>query len=351
MKYDEKTKIRVKKLQEILTGKSSLLIVMQDNPDPDSIASAVALRFLANSMAKVQCSIAHGGTVGRAENRALVHYLQLNLREMSQIDLGKFDVIAMVDTQPGTGNNSLPDTYTPDIVIDHHPIRKATRNAALIDIRRPYGANSTILLEYLVETKLIPDIQLATALLYGIRSDTQDLGRETTKPDIQAITLLFPLANKRMLSEIQRGKVHRDYYKMLYDALANAKVSGKCIITGLGSIENPDMVAEVADLLLRDDETTWALCYGFTQSKALISVRTSDQSPTAESVARKLTSRKGTAGGHATYAGGQIPLKTGTKKERIGIEKLLTNRFLKALSIDPGKPFIRLVKDQSSLSV
>ena len=113
MKGADKTSSKLQKLTELLTGKAYLLVVMQDSPDPDSLAAAVALRRLAKSLANLQCSIAYGGTVGRGENRALVKYLGLNLRSCDEIDYDKFDVIAMVDTQPATGNNSLPDRFCP----------------------------------------------------------------------------------------------------------------------------------------------------------------------------------------------------------------------------------------------
>lgn len=333
MKGAEKTSSKLQKLTELLTGKTYLLVVMQDGPDPDSLAAAVALRRLARGLANLQCSIAHGGTVGRAENRALVKYLGLNLRPCDEIDYEKFDLIALVDTQPGTGNNSLPDLVVPDMVIDHHPIRRQTRTVPFTDVRSGYGATSTILVEYLIEAGITPDSPLATALLYGIRSDTQDLGREASRADIEAIEFLYPFANKRMLSVIQRGKVPRVYYQMLADALRNAHVQGPAIITELGEIDNPDMIAEVADLLLREDETVWTMCTGFWHDKLLISIRTSEEGNLAEKVIRHIVARKGTGGGHQTYAGGQIPLLKGTKKEREELARHVEWKFLEALGV------------------
>lgn len=334
MKHRLKTQLRVQKLGELLKGRNNLLIVMQDNPDPDSIAAATALRKLANSMGEVQCSIAHGGTVGRGENRALVKYLGLNLRPCSDIEFDKFDLLAMVDTQPGAGNNSLPANAVPDIVIDHHALRRATRSAQLIDIRRGYGATATILLEYLLEAGITPDAPLATALLYGIRSDTQELGREGSRADIKAMGLLFPMANKRMLGEIQRGSVQRAYFQMLAEALKSARVYGNCIITELGRTENPDMIGEVADLLERDEDAMWAMCSGFFGDKLLISIRTSQEGKRADEVMREIVARRGTGGGHQTYAGGQIPLQTRTDAERAKLEKLIEQKFLKAVGAD-----------------
>ena len=152
-----------------------MLIVMQDNPDPDSIASAVALRSLANELGGVRCTIAHGGTVGRSENQELVHYLELTLRSFRDVNRVRFEMIALVDTQPGTGSNSLLADALPDIVIDHHPVRRLRRSVRFTDIRSSYGATSTILWEYLVAAEITPDKPLATAVLYGILSDTQNL--------------------------------------------------------------------------------------------------------------------------------------------------------------------------------
>ena len=343
MRAAEKTGTKLQKLTELFVGKAYLLIIIQDNPDPDCIAAAVALRKLANSLANLQCSIACGGTVGRGENRALVKYLGLNLRACGEIDYGKFDLLSMVDTQPGTGNNSLSKDVVPQIIIDHHPIRRMTRTAPFTDIRSGYGSTSTIFVEYLIEAGITPETPLATALLYGIRSDTQDLGREATRADIEAIEFLYPFANKRMLSVIQRGKVPRVYYQMLADALRNARVQGPAIITDLGEIDNPDMIAEVADLLLREDETTWTMCTGSWNDKILISIRTSEENNLAEKVMKRMVFRKGTGGGHLTYAGGQIPLRKGTKVERQQLEKHIEQKFLKAIGTDTA-PNARLVK-------
>lgn len=334
MKPAVKTRSRLEKLRQILKGKTRLLIVMQDNPDPDAIAAALALRKLANSIDSVQCTITHGGNIGRAENRALVRYLGLNMRPYKEVESERFDCIATVDAQPGTGNICLPVDIVPDIVIDHHPLRAATRAAKLIDIRSKYGATATILLEYLIQAGIEPDIQLATALSYAIRSDTQDLGRQTRQADIEAVSFLYPLANKRMLSEIQKGEVPRSYFRMLDEALRNARIYEHAIITDLGDIDNPDMIAEVADLLLREEETYWTMCIGFSQGKLLISVRTSMEDARADRVIHRVVARKGTGGGHRTYAGGQISLKKGTKTERESLEKLVQRRFLKIIGSD-----------------
>jgi nanoRNase/pAp phosphatase (c-di-AMP/oligoRNAs hydrolase) len=310
---------------------------MQNNPDPDAIAAACALRELANKTAGVSCRFAYGGTIGRAENRELVHYLGFAFYPFDKVSPLKSDLIALIDTQPTAGNNPLPEGVQPDIIIDHHPMIEASRGVAFTDIRENYGATSTIMWEYLREAKITPEMPVATALLYGIRSDTQDLGREATEADIAAIEALYPLANKRMLGQIQRGRVPSDYYQMLATALANTKQYSHALICSIGIIDNPDMIGEVADLLLRHEEVDWVMCYGFYDRQLLISFRTQDNQLEAGDVARSVIDKFGTGGGHASMAGGQIQLAGRSIPKRSRLEGLIRARFLKALRIRTRK--------------
>ena len=309
--------------------------MMQDNPDPDAIASAMALREIGKRCFAVKTTISYGGRVGRAENRELVHYVALRMHEFSKVNRENFDLVALVDTQPGTGNNPLPPESLVDIVIDHHPFREQTRQVTFTDVRSQYGATSTILWEYLCAAGIVPDIPLATALLYGILSDTQDLGRESGGPDIEAVEALYPLANKRMLGQIQRGRVPTEYYQMLGTALSSARLYGRCAISALGQVDNPDMIGEVADLLLRHEDVTWSMCYGFHGSKALISLRTQDPRRKAEVVVCRIVEGLGTGGGHPTMAGGQIPLREDTDAalQQSHLDRTIRRRFLKALKV------------------
>lgn len=335
----ERTREKLEKLKTLWSNYKSLLIVMQDNPDPDAIGAASALRELANKTAGISCKLSYGGTIGRAENRELVHYLGFNFYPFGRVDYSGFDLIALVDTQPATGNNPLPADVLPDIVIDHHPFRKATSSASFTDIRKNYGSTSTILWEYLSAAKISPETPTATALLYGIRSDTQDLGRESTRADIDAMEALYPLANKRMLGQIQHGRVPLSYYQLLTRALANTIVYEHCSICNITDVNNPDMIGEVADLLLRYEKVDWVLCYGCYNNQLLISLRTQDKQLSACDVIHKIVWRIGTGGGHATMAGGQIPLQKAKRsiRQRAHLERLICERFLKSLKIKNKK--------------
>jgi nanoRNase/pAp phosphatase (c-di-AMP/oligoRNAs hydrolase) len=306
-----------------------LLVVLQDFPDPDAIAAAAALRLLARSVTDVTTTMACGGFVGRAENRALVKYLGLNIQPLQKLVIQQYDCIALVDTQPAAGNNALPDDVVPDIVIDHHPIRTSTRRSPYFDVRRHYGATSTICHEYLVHAGVDIPVPAATALLYGIRSDTADFGREATQADIDAFLSLYPASNKRILGRIGMARVPREYFEVMVVGLRNARSVGDCCYADLETVPNPDMVAEMADLLLRDEETCWTLCFGCYEGEMLISVRTSDLSADAGKLMRRIVGRRGSGGGHSAMAGGQIPLRDATPGERRKMARTVIGRYLK----------------------
>ena len=342
MKSTSRTAAKSTRLREVLQDARTLLVVLQDFPDPDAIGAACALKEIARVTSNTATSLACAGTVGRAENRALVSYLGLNLLRMDAVDLSSFDRIALVDTQPGTGNNRLPDGVVPHIVIDHHPIRGLTRSARFYDVRSRYGSTSTILYEHLESAGIEPSIPLATALLYGIRSDTSDLGREATQADIDAFLALYPRANKRKLGQIGMAVLPRQYFSLLAAGLGNAVTYGKAVASELGDVENPDMIGEVADLLLRNEESTWALCCGYHGGRLLISVRTSEPKADAGRVVKRVVGPRGTGGGHAAMAGGQIVLSDPSEEAAGSEADAVVERFIKALRLQ-GTPGQRLV--------
>jgi nanoRNase/pAp phosphatase (c-di-AMP/oligoRNAs hydrolase) len=332
-----KSEVKLQRLLDLLRGKRSLLIVMQDNPDPDSIAAAAALRRLVNVVGDVSCSIAYGGVVGRAENRALMDYLGLNFRHLDQVDPAKYDAVALVDTQPNAGNNSLPADHLPNIVFDHHPLRSQTRKVPFTDVRSKYGAVSTILFEYLRAAKLKPDPPLATALLYAIRSDTRDLGSEARRTDVEAAKELYPLANTRMLSMIQRGSVSDGYYQLLAQGLLHARIRGRGILADLGKVKNADILGELADLLLRHESTTWVLCLGDVGDMIWLSLRTSHAGADAGKVMERLVAGIGTGGGHETSGGGQVLLGNVDRSKTNALRRKIRDRFHRAAGAAKGR--------------
>lgn len=334
-------------LKALLKRGSKLLIVTHKNPDPDSLASAFALKFLCAGALGVKAQVRYTGMVGRPENREMVRLLKLKIDTLSKTDLTEGSPIALVDCQPHTGNVDLPRGTRPLIVIDHHPARKTTR-PEFLDVRRDYGATATILAEYLIASGLEIPSWLATALCYAIISETQNLGRGATVFDTETYSILFNRAGKKCLSQIQNPKLPRDYFITLSRALHHAAVYKNVVISNLGEIEVPDFVAYVADLLLKNERISWSMCTGRHENRILVSIRTSQKNKNAGAFLRRLVGKRGTAGGHEMMAGGQIGCASTSDLSCDQIEKDLKTKFLKHLGYDEDVETTPLLIEQPS---
>ena len=183
----------VRLLRALRNLSGPLLVVAHDNPDPDAIASALGLARVAEEVG-VPADASYGGEIAHQENRAMVNLLDLSLRTFDGIDLDDYGGVALVDHSRAGINDSLPEGYPVDVVIDHHPPRGPVAGE-FVDIRPDAGATSTLIEEYLSRIGIEPDRDLATALLYGIRIDTKDFTRATAIDDFRAAAAL--LARRR----------------------------------------------------------------------------------------------------------------------------------------------------------
>jgi nanoRNase/pAp phosphatase (c-di-AMP/oligoRNAs hydrolase) len=334
---------RLDRLVEFAHGHHKALILTHDNPDPDSLASGVALAWLLEKTAGVEAVVAYGGIVGRAENRALVKVLRLPVVPLSRVVFDEYDLIAMVDTQPEQGNHSLPAAHFPDVVIDHHPERPETRLAVVADVGRDTGATSTVVTDYLRASGLEVPSAIATALFYGIKSDTRDLERETTAPDVEAYLWLFPKADSQALSQIEHPRLPEDYFRLLHGAVEKARVHGESVICDLGKVYYPDLVAEVADRFLSMGDVKWSLAVGEYRSHLYFSLRTRDRRMNAGKMIREIIEeRGGTAGGHGSMAGARLPVKGMPLAARRRMLQDIFRSFLREFG-EPGSRPRRLV--------
>ncbi len=325
---------KLDRLVEHARGHHRGLVLTHDNPDPDSIASAVALAYILERMAGVPSTVAYGGIVGRAENRALVRVLRLAVVPISRIRFEDHDLICMVDTQPEQGNHSLPAQRFPDVVIDHHPERPDTHLAPVADVGNSVGATSTVVVEYFRASGLEMPPAIATALYYGIKADTRDLGRQTAPADVEAYLWLFPMVDKEALSNIEHPRLPMEYFRLYHTAIERALVYEEhAVVCDLAEIYAPDMVAEVAERFMFLDEVKWSLAYGEYEGQLFFSLRTSDRRMNAGRLIREVVEdRGGSAGGHGSMAGARIPLPEGLAA-RARLKAELVHEFLKAFGV------------------
>jgi nanoRNase/pAp phosphatase (c-di-AMP/oligoRNAs hydrolase) len=216
---------------------------------------------------------------------------------------------ALVDSQPRTGNNQLPAEILPDIVIDHHPARRVTQQVPFSDIRTDYGASATIVAEYLAAAGIDIPRKLATAFIYAIRTETQDFRREFIRADKELHDSLLPNADNRALARIQRPRLPLSYFETTHRALERLLSVETLVLTHLEEVPQPDIVPEMADLLLRMEGKTWSLCTGAFEHRLYLSVRTSNPRADAGRLMRRLIGRRGKGGGHGMAAGGWVALE------------------------------------------
>ena len=261
--------------------------------------------------------------ITRPENRAMVQLLEIEVVQATAELLDSYERVAMVDVQPPYFNGRL---HHADIVIDHHPGYTAG-NAAFEDVRIRYGATSTILTEYLISAQERVSERLATALLYGIKSDTLMLSRRVTDDDLQAFTFLYKLANYNLLRRIERPELPLSFAKILARAMQRFSVRDELAVVHLGPVKRDDLIVQMADFCLQFHGAEWVAVSGKLGDNLVIAVRNHGAGRSAGDVVRKLFGDIGSAGGHRNMAKAVIPLTGWRRREGSTADKTIEPRL------------------------
>jgi nanoRNase/pAp phosphatase (c-di-AMP/oligoRNAs hydrolase) len=313
---------------------SRIVLVSHVNPDPDALASMLGLQcLLAERQPFKPVTLTADGMIARAENQAMVDLLQIPLTPISQVTIDSATALVMVDSQPYTGRRAS-EAAMPQVVLDHHETGGVLEGVGFRDIRPHYGATSTIVTGYLIEQELPVSRRVATALLYGIESETSGYPRESSPQDDGALVWLFPRADKDLLAQIRNPKLPLSYFATFQHALSNAFLYRDVVVSWCGVVPQPDIVAELADFFVRFDQVNWAVCTGLFEDLLKISVRVSRIGHHSGEVLRDVVNGMGMAGGHDKRAGGAIPVKD-TRPEAIDeLLRTIRKRLLARLDID-----------------
>jgi len=301
------TQQNLKKLLELAIPDDSLLPLMYGSPDPDAIASAMALRELFERKKGLsKCVFAATEPFRRQQNKELAQAMRLNIRLLSQVDLSDYRLIALVDAQPAFFGDQF-QSIKPAIVFDHHP-RQGDWQAEFADIRPQYGALSTVLTEYLLSAQIrIPRI-LHTALLYGIKTDTDNFDRETVAEDIRAYTYHTRRANMQLIRRIELNQTPISYLKYFDQAFHHMNHYRGRRIGFLGHVESPDVCVQVADFYLRLIGTNYVVVAGIVNEKLIIIFRGDGYRQDCGAIAQKACGLIGQGGGHRSAARIEIRL-------------------------------------------
>jgi len=328
---------RVEKIRAHFDGASRILILMQDDPDPDAIASALALRTLLGRN-RTGAPICTFGTITRPENIAMCEILDIDVEPITTREMHGFDRVAMVDVQPSFLEERFVEV---DLVIDHHPVEEPVR-ARIRDVRPSYGATSTILVEYLRAADVKITQRLATALLYGIKADTLGLERGGTRADLDAFAFLYLLANHNALRRIERPALGEAALDALAAGLAKRKIVKGVFFSHLGPVATADLIPQFADFGLQAEGVEWSVVSGVVGDDVHVSVRSVGYVRSAGDVTRAAFGDVGSAGGHRTMAKAVLPadalLAPGQEPTKgAGCQGRIVERFLRALGANGGR--------------
>jgi nanoRNase/pAp phosphatase (c-di-AMP/oligoRNAs hydrolase) len=289
-----------------------MAIFLHDNPDPDTIASALALRKIC-ALNHVAGTLYHGGVVSHPQNRALVRLLRIPLEKLDSSEeaaaaVRNHSMTALVESSRPGQNNILPQNTDVQIIIDHHQTPPGMEErAAFVDIRPGAGAASTILTDYLQRLWIRPDPNLASALLFGIKVDTDDFTRNVGPSDLTAAVYLSEHADLGLIRQFEEPPMPRGTAEMIARAVRENETLGARSLSYVGTIRDRDALAMAAEFLLRMEDVDTAVVFGVLGDRMCLSGRTDDPSVNLGALFARAFGA-GVAGGHAATAGAQIPL-------------------------------------------
>ena len=312
----------------------SVIFVSHVNPDPDSIGSMLGLAHLVETCLGKPTRLTRDGLIGRAENRAMVELLDLDLVPVPEVECQGRDVLVMVDSQPNTGRHSFDPCMPVYGVIDHHDTPGDLEGIPFVDIRRGLGATCSLVTTYLMEQEIALPERVATGLLYGIETELVGYPRDASALDDSALLFLYPLADKDLLARIRNARLPQNYFECILQALQSSFIYDRLIISWVNELPQPELAAEVVDFLIRFEEVDWAVCAGVYRDKLILSVRTALPRGRAGEMLRQVVGKLGRAGGHDRRAGGCITLPSTAPSAIEQMQGELRRRLLRALHID-----------------
>jgi nanoRNase/pAp phosphatase (c-di-AMP/oligoRNAs hydrolase) len=298
------TRQRVQQYQRYMADADRVLILLHNDPDPDAIASGLALR---NILRRTRQTAIIGCMYGvtRPENLRMLKLLDLQIEVMTPEQIKSFDRIALVDVQPHYFPGLLPQV---DLVIDHHP-EQPGYSAVFKDIRPHYGSTCTILTEHLRAVDIDISERTATAMLYAIKSDTLFFNRQANRADLDAFSYLYPLSDATMIRKMEGSEITAERLDFVIKAWQHGRMVEHVFCAFIGEPSREDFIPYVADFYLQLEHVQWSVISGVVNDTFIVSVRNLGYSRNAGDFVRRWFSDIGSAGGHRTMAKAVVPLE------------------------------------------
>jgi nanoRNase/pAp phosphatase (c-di-AMP/oligoRNAs hydrolase) len=297
------TRAKVQQYQRYFSDADRILILLHNDPDPDAIASGLALR---NVLRRTKTTTVLGAMqpVTRPENLRMLNLLDIQVEPITADTLHEYSRIAMVDVQPHYFGCAIERV---DLVIDHHPDQPGY-SAVFKDIRPDYGSTSTILTEHLRAVDVNISERTATAMLYAIKSDTLFFNRQTNRVDLDAFSYLYPLANPALIRKMEGAEINLERLEFVMKAYESGRLHEQVFAAFLGVCPREDFIPYVADFFLQLENVQWSVIAGVVGDSMIVSVRNLGYSRHAGEFVRKAFAGLGSAGGHRAMAKAVMPL-------------------------------------------
>jgi nanoRNase/pAp phosphatase (c-di-AMP/oligoRNAs hydrolase) len=303
------TRARVQQYQRYFSDADRVLIMLHNDPDPDAMASGLALR---NVLRRTKTTAIIGAIQGvtRPENLRMVNLLDIHVEPITIASLKEYDRVAMVDVQPHYFGGLIDRV---DLVIDHHP-EQPGYTAVFKDIRPDYGSTSTILTEHLRAVDVNISERTATAMLYAIKSDTLFFNRSTNRVDLEAFSYLYPLADAALIRKMEGAEITTERLDYVLKAHRGGILSDQVFCAFLGALPREDFIPYVADFYLQLEDVKWTVIAGIVNDSLVVSVRNLGYTKNAGEFVRRFFSDIGSAGGHRAMAKAVVPLRAFREK-------------------------------------
>ena len=303
------TRARVVQYQRYFSDADRVLILLHNDPDPDAMASGLALR---NVLHRTRTTAIIGAIQGvtRPENLRMLNLLDIHVEAVTPASVRDYSRVAMVDVQPHYFGGLIDRA---DLVIDHHP-EQPGYTAVFKDIRADYGSTCTILNEHLRAVDIDISERTATAMLYAIKSDTLFFNRQTNRVDIEAFSYLYPLADTALIRKMEGAEITSERLGYVVRAHMGGSLVDQVFCAFLGPTEREDFIPYVADFFLQMEHVKWTVIAGLVNETVIISVRNLGYSKNAGEFVRRYFSDIGNAGGHRSMAKAVIPMRAFVEK-------------------------------------
>jgi nanoRNase/pAp phosphatase (c-di-AMP/oligoRNAs hydrolase) len=303
------TRARVQQYQRYFADADRVLIMLHNDPDPDAMASGLALR---NVLRRTKTTAIIGAMQGvtRPENLRMLNLLDIHVEAVTPQTLKEFDRIAMVDVQPHYFGGLIDRV---DLVIDHHP-EQPGYTAVFKDIRADYGSTSTILTEHLRAVDVSISERTATAMLYAIKSDTLFFNRQTNRVDLEAFSYLYPLADAAMIRKMEGAEITLERLDYVMKAYQGGGFAEQVFCAFIGPSPREDFIPYVADFFLQLEDVKWTIVAGVVNDSLVVSVRNLGYTKNAGEFVRRYFADIGSAGGHRAMAKAVVPMRAFREK-------------------------------------